>query len=149
MIEIGLGLLLLAFVVASLSGVGRLLPGAAGFDLLPLLGFAGVSVIVAAAAVLIAAGLARRALCANPAHAHALRTARLAAEASLTMAVLVIGVPFAAGAANLIRIDGMPLGYYAAAQGALIGLVVLAFVWAARQSRIDAEQANGGEPRDE
>lgn len=149
MIEIGLGLLLLAFVAASLSGVGRLLPGVASFDLLPLLGYAGVSVIGVAAALLIASGLARRALRVNPARAHALRTARLTIGALLVMAGLAIGAPFAAGLANLVRIDGMPLGYYAAAQGALIALVVLAFVWAARQSRIDAEQANGGEAHDE
>lgn len=144
MIEIGLGLLLLAFVAATLSGVGRLLPGGSSFDLLPLIGYAGVSLIVAVAAVLIAAGAVRKALRERQPNSQPLRTARLTAEASLTIVVLAIGVPFIAGVANLVRIDGIPLGYYLAAQGAPVALVILAFVWAARQDRIDA-----GERRDE
>ena len=71
---------------------------------------------------------------------HALRTARLMIGTLLVTAGLAIGLPLAAEPFNLVRIAGFPLGYYLAAQGALIGLVVLAFVWAARQSRIDAEE---------
>lgn len=137
MIEIGLGLLLIACVVAMLAGVGGLLPGASGIDLLPLLGYGGIGFLLAAGVLLVAAGLARRAIRSHPARRQALRTVRLTTVALLTTAGLAIGVPLAAEPANLVRIEGLPVGYYLAAQGALIGLVVLAFAWASRQSRID------------
>lgn len=140
MIEIGFGLLLIAGVLAVLAGVGGLLPGASGIDLLPLLGYGGVALLLAAGALLVADGLARRAIGRNPGIRYALRTARLTTAALLATAALAIGLPLAAGPANLVRIEGMPLGYYLAAQGALIGLVILAFVWAARQNCIDAEE---------
>ncbi len=140
MIEIGFGLLLIAGVLAVLAGVGGLLPGASGIDLLPFLGYGGVAVLLAAGTLLIADGLARRAIGRDRGIRHALRTARLTTAALLATAVLAIGLPLAAGPANLVRIEGMPLGYYLAAQGALIGLVILAFAWAARQNRIDAEE---------
>ncbi|WP_295555524.1 sodium/substrate symporter small subunit [uncultured Hyphomicrobium sp.] len=140
MIEIGLGLLVLAVLAATLSGVGRLLPGGGSFDLLPLIGYAGVSLVVTAAGLLIAAGLVRNALRAHPEKSRTLRSARLTTMALLAMAGLALGLPLASEAANLVRLDHTPLGYYLAAQGALIGLVVLAFIWAARQNRIDAAE---------
>lgn len=138
MIEIGLGLFLVAVLAAMLSGVGRLVPGGESIDLVPLLGIEGVALVLAVTALLIASGMVRNALRAYPEHAHALCTARLTVHALLVAAGFAIGIPFAVGPANLIRIDGMPLGYYAAAQAALVALVVVAFVWAARQGRIDA-----------
>lgn len=141
MIEIGLGLLLVAAVLALLSGVGGFIPGASGVDPLPLLGYGGVAFLLAAGVLLAADGFARRAMARDGRRAHMLRTARLTTAALLAMAGLVIGLPLAAGPANLLRLEGLPLGYYLAAQGALIGLVILAFAWAARQNRIDA-----GEP---
>ncbi|MCC7250698.1 sodium/substrate symporter small subunit [Hyphomicrobium sp.] len=141
MIEVGFGLLLIAAAVAILSGVGGLLPGASGVDLLPLLGYGGIGFLLATGVLLVAAGLARRAIGRQPERRHALRTARLTTVALLVAALLAIGLPLAVGPFNLVRIGGLPFGYYLAAQGALIGLVVLAFAWAARQGRIDAEGA--------
>lgn len=141
MIEIGFGLLLIAAVLAILSGVGGILPGAAGIDLLPLLGYGGTAFLLAAGALLVADGLARRTIRSNPARRHAVRTARLTTAGLLATAALAIGLPLAAGPANLVRVAGFPAGYYLAAQGALVGLVILAFAWAARQSRIDAEDS--------
>lgn len=140
MIEIGLGLILILGVAAVLAGVGGLVPGASGIDLLPLLGYGGTAVLLATGALLVADGLARRAIAKDPLRRHALRTARLTAAALIVTAGLAVGLPLAAGPANLVRVAGMPLGYYLAAQGALIGLVILAFAWAARQNRIDAEE---------
>jgi putative solute:sodium symporter small subunit len=140
MIEIGLGILIVAGVLAVLAGVGGLAPGASGIDVLPLLGYGGIAILLATGALLIADGLARRAIKRHPERRHALRTARLTTVALLATAGLAIGLPLAAGPANLIRIEGMPLGYYLAAQGALIGLAIMAFVWAARQNRVDAEE---------
>lgn len=140
MFEIGLGLLIIAGLAATLSGVGRLVPGGESFDLIPLLGIEGVSILLAIAALLIASGMVRNALRAHPERSHVLRSARLTGHALLVAAALAIGIPFAVGPANLIRIDGMPLGYFAAAQGALFALVVAAFVWAVRQNRIDAAE---------
>jgi len=141
MIEIGFGLLLIAAVLAILSGVGGILPGAAGIDLLPLLGYGGTAFLLAAGALLVADGLARRTIRSNPARRHAVRTARLTTAGLLATVALAIGLPLAAGPANLVRVAGFPAGYYLAAQGALVGLVTLAFAWAARQSRIDAEDS--------
>lgn len=134
MIEIVLGLLLIVGALAILA------PGATGIDLIPLIGYGGTGVLIGAGVLLIAAGLTRRALRRDAARGHALRTARLTIGALLVTAGLAIGLPLAAEPFNLVRVAGFPLGYYLAAQGALIGLVVLAFVWAARQSRIDAEE---------
>ena len=141
MIEIGLGVLLIAAVVAVLAGVGGLLPGASGIDLLPLLGYGGTGVLLALGVLLVAAGLTRRAIRKNPARRQALRTARLTTVALIAAAGLAVGLPLAAAPANLIRLGGMPVGYYLAAQGALVGLVILAFVWAARQNRIETEES--------
>lgn len=138
MIEIGFGLVLIAGVLAILAGVGGLFPGASGIDVLPLLGYGGVVVLLAAGLLLVADGFARRAIERHAECRRALRTARLTAASLLAVAGLVVGLPLAAGPANLVRIEGMPLGYYLVAQGALVGLVILAFVWAARQNRIDA-----------
>lgn len=142
MIEIAFGLVLIAAVAAILSGVGGLVPGASGIDLLPLLGYGGTALFLALGVLLVADGLARRAIVRHPERRLALRTARLTATSLLVIAVLAVGLPLTAEPANLVRLAGLPLGYYLAAQGALIGLVILAFAWAARQNRIDT--AEGG-----
>jgi putative solute:sodium symporter small subunit len=144
MIEIALGLVLVAAVVAVMFGVGGLVCGASGIDLLPLLGYGGVALLLAAGLLLVADGLVRRAIARNPGQRRGLRTARLTTAASLVVALLAIGLPLAAEPANLVRLEGLPLGYYLAAQGVLIGLVILAFAWASRQNRIErAERGHG------
>ncbi|WP_072397015.1 sodium/substrate symporter small subunit [Hyphomicrobium sp. CS1GBMeth3] len=142
MIEIALGVLLIFGVLAVVSGVGALIPGASGIDVLPLLGYGGTAFLLAIGLLLIAAGIARRAIARHPERRLSVRTVRLTTVALLLIAALAIGLPLAAEPANLMRLQGLPLGYYLAAQGALIGLVVVAFAWAARQNRIEA--AEGG-----
>lgn len=134
MIEIVLGLLLIVGALAILA------PGVIGIDLIPLIGYGGAGLLIGAGVLLIAAGLTRRAIRRDAARGQALRTARLTIGALLVTTGLAIGLPLAAEPLNLVRVAGFPLGYYLAAKGAVIGLVVLAFVWAARQNRIDAEE---------
>lgn len=141
MIEIVLGLLLLAGAVIVVMGAGDTL-GLSNIDFFPLLGYGGTAFILALGILLIAAGFSRRAMKRHHARRHTLRSARLTTSALLLVACLTAGLLLASEPFNLLRVDGLPLGYYLAAQGGLIGLVILAFVWAARQNRIDIE---GGE----
>lgn len=142
MIEFGLGLLLVAAAIAIVTGAPVALLGAGAIDLMPLLGFGGVALMAALGLLLCAAGLVRRALKRESDNRHALRSARLATSALLSVGVLTLGVPFAADVLNLVRLDGFPLGYYLAAQGALIALVGVAFGWAGRQTKIDSEETS-------
>lgn len=143
MIEIGLGLFLIAGAGSILaSGLG-LMAAPAGVDLFPLTGFGGLGLIFAAGVLLVASGQTRRAIARFPERRHALRSARLAVVALLFVAWLAIGLPLSPGPFNLVHIAGFPVGYYLAAQGALIGLVILAFCWATRQNRIDVEERQG------
>ena len=141
MLEIGLGALLVAAACVILAGAG----GTFGFDLIPLMGYGGIAFVAALGILLVAAGAMRRAIRASPEKCHALRTARLTLGALLATVVLALGLPLSAEAFNLIRVEGFPVGYYLAAQGTLIGLVILAFVWASRQNRIDAEEQSARE----
>lgn len=140
MIEILLGLLLVAGAFIILTGAGDTL-GLSNIDFFPLLGYGGTGFILALGILLIAAGLSRRAMQRHHERRHTIRSARLTAAAFLGVASLAAGLPLAAEPFNLLRIEGFPVGYYLAAQGGLIGLVILAFVWAGRQNRIDAEGA--------
>jgi putative solute:sodium symporter small subunit len=140
MIEIGLGLLLVAAAFIVLTGAGDAL-GLPHIDFLPLLGYGGVAFLLALGLLMLAAGFSRRAIKRNHGARHALRSARLAMVALLLVACLALGSLLGAEPFNLVRIDGMPLGYDMAAQAGLIGLVILAFVWAGRQNRIDAEES--------
>lgn len=140
MFEIVLGLVLIVGLLAMLAGVGGTLPGSVGFDPLPLLGYSGVCIFLAVGLLLISAGFMRRAIARHSGEMrHDLRTARLTFVGCLATAALSLTVPLVAGPLNVVQIDGFPLGYYLAAQGALIGLVILAFAWAGRQDAIDAE----------
>lgn len=55
----------------------------------------------------------------------------------LAWCILALGVPLAAQPLEAISILGIPLSYYAGAQGILIGLVLIVFLFADRQRRID------------
>lgn len=140
MIEIALGVLVIAGILAMVSGAIGMIPGAANVDVLPLLGYGGTAFLIAIGILLIAAGLARRAIARHPERRLAVRSARLSIIALLLIAALAIGLPLAAEPANLMRMQGFPLGYYLAAQGASVGLVVVAFAWAMRQNRIEATE---------
>jgi len=145
-IEIGIGVLLILGAGVILTGAGDMLLGPSVIDLFPLIGYGGTAFILAIGLLLIAAGLARRAMARHHARRHALRSARLSSIGCLLAASLAVGVPLCAAPFNLVVVADFPLGYYAAAQGALIGLAALAFAWAARQNRIDAA---AGEPAHE
>lgn len=54
-------------------------------------------------------------------------------------AVLALGLHLFADSLNQIVVLGFPLGYYLAAQGALVGFVVLAFWYTRRQNHIDED----------
>lgn len=140
MIEIGFGLLLVAGAGMILAGAFGIVAAPMGVDLFPLVGAVGTGLILAVGVLLVAAGRTRRAIAHHPERRHALRSARLTTVALLFVAALAIGLPLSPGPFNLVRVGGFPMGYYFAAQGALVGLVILAFWWAARQSRIDAEE---------
>jgi len=53
--------------------------------------------------------------------------------------IFSFGIHFFVGSLNGITVLGFPLGFYIAAQGALIVFVVLIFWFAWRQNRIDEE----------
>ena len=140
MVEIGIGMMLAAaaFIVAAVA-IGAMAPPA-GVDLFPLVGWTGTAFVLALAGLLVAAGLTRRAIARNPERSGALRAGRLTTGALLLVAACAIGLPLVPGPFNLVRIAGVPGGYYWAAQGGLVALVVVAFWWAARRNRIEAEQ---------
>jgi putative solute:sodium symporter small subunit len=143
-IEIALGTILVLVVAGALSaGAAGLLLGASGFDPVILVGYGGMAVLLAVGLVLVLSGALRRAIHREPANRHALRSARLALRVSLAVAALAAGPAMIAELLNLLRITALPAGTYAAAEGALIGLVVVAFAWTARQSRIDREERIG------
>lgn len=137
MIEIGIGVLLAAAALVVAAGAFGIVI-APGLDLFPLAGVGGVAFLFATGLLFMAAGRTRLAIAHHPERRHTLRTARLTITALLFVAVLAIGLPLVPGPFNLLRIAGFPGGYLIAAQGALVALVILAFWWAARQSRVDA-----------
>lgn len=139
MTEIAMGVLLAVaaiVIAAGAFGIGV----APGLDFFPLLGFVGIGLMLAAAGLLMAAGHTRRAMLRHPERRRALRTARMTSIACLLTVALAVGLPLVPGPFNLVRVGGFPGGYYIAAQGALIGLVILVFWWARRVGRIEAEE---------
>jgi putative solute:sodium symporter small subunit len=136
-IEILLGLLALAGAVVILMGAGDTL----GFpvDLFPLIGFRGTGLIVLAGVLLMARGIYRLSLRKAGEGRRELRSAGLMWSVIIATVLLGVGVPFVAEPMNLIRIGGFPLGYYLSAQGVLVALVMLAFIFVRRQDAIDAE----------
>ncbi len=74
-----------------------------------------------------------------------LRTVRLATRATACLIALALVSPLLSGLLNLVSIQGFPLAYYIAAQGALIAFGLLAFAIARRQNGIDADQISSDE----
>ncbi len=107
-------------------------------DLLPLIGYGGIAAMALLGLLLCAAGIVRRTIRRDEHRRHALRSARLATVALLSIGALSVVVPLASDLLNVLRLDGFPFGYYLAAQGVPIALAIVAFVWAGRQNRIDA-----------
>lgn len=68
------------------------------------------------------------------------RTRRAALLSIFAWCILALGVQLTAQPLEAISIMGIPLSYYAGAQGILIGLVLIAFLYAQGQRRIDRSQ---------
>jgi putative solute:sodium symporter small subunit len=136
-IEILLGVLALAGAVVILMGAGDTLGLPVG-DLFPLIGFRGTALIVLVGVLLIARGAYRLSLKKAHTRRWELRSAGLMWTAISVTVLLGIGVPLLAEFLNLFRIGGFPLGYYLSAQGVLVALAMLAFIFASRQDAIDA-----------
>lgn len=129
MIEIGLGL------VAVLSAAAIALGLTDGRIPFPLGNGAIVSAIVLGAA-LIARG-SFRLLRRRTSDRHGLRTTGLMLLMTGVTALIALTLPALSEPLNVVKVAGFPLGLYAMGQGALIVFVVLLFVFAGWQSRID------------
>jgi putative solute:sodium symporter small subunit len=138
-IEILLGLLTLAGSVVILMGAGDTLGLPVG-DLFPLIGFRGTALIVLVGMLLIARGTYRLSLKKAHDRRWELRSAGLMWSVIAVLLLLGIGVPLLAEPMNLFRIGGFPLGFYMSAQGVLVALVMLAFIFVRRQDAIDADE---------
>jgi putative solute:sodium symporter small subunit len=140
-IEILLGLLTLAGAVVILMGAGDTLGLPVG-DLFPLIGFRGTALIVLIGVLLVARGAYRRSLKRLHHRRWELRSIGLMWTVISVAILLGIGVPLLAEPMNLFRIGGFPLGYYLSAQGLLVALVMLAFIFVRRQDAIDADEGS-------
>jgi putative solute:sodium symporter small subunit len=142
MIEIGLGLLALCGAVVILMGAGDTL----GFplDLFPLIGFRGTGLIVLVGLLLIARGAYRLSLKRTQDNRHGLRCVGLCWTVFAITMLLGLGVPLLAEVFNLARVGGFPLGYYLSAQGVLVALVIVVFIFAQRHDAIDSDEGVSG-----
>lgn len=135
MIEIFTGVLVLAAAFALAMGVGD------SFMLTPVLGLGSYLTIAAAGIALIAHGAFRGLRDRSSANRYWLRTGGLLWAVLGAAALLTLLLPAATARLGLFKISGFPLGYYVAAQGALIGLAILIFIAARKQDRIEWEEA--------
>lgn len=144
MIEIAFGVLVIAAAIGILMGAADtlLLPVP---DLYPIIGFTGTAVIVGAGLLLIVHAAFRLVRKRRTSGRHALRSAGLVAAMLLLVALVGLAAPLLVEPLNLVRIGGFPAGFYLAAQGALIALVIVAFASVAKQNAIDKEENAGGE----
>ena len=67
------------------------------------------------------------------------KTSQLMRVVLVFWAGLGLGIPLLANRLNEIVFFGFPLGFFMAAQGSLIGFVILIFWYARRQNRIDED----------
>jgi len=138
-IQIVLGSLAVLGALVILMGAGDTLRLPIG-DLFPLIGFLGTGLIASLGALLIAQGAYSRRL-RRPHHdRHGFRSCGLASASLLGVLLLALVTPLMAEPLNLVSIGGFPAGYYMAAQGTLLGLVILIFLTVLRQDTIDAEE---------
>ena len=143
MIEIGLGLLALCGAVIILMGAGDTLMLPVG-DLFPLIGFRGTGLIVLIGLLLMTRGAYRLSLKRAQDNRHGLRCVGLCWTVFAVTVLLGLGVPLLAEVFNLARVGGFPLGYYLSAQGVLIGLVIVVFIFAYRHDAIDSDEGVSG-----
>jgi putative solute:sodium symporter small subunit len=143
MIEIGLGVIVIALALAILTGAANALSLPVP-DLFPLLGIGGTAAIFATGLLSAVHGAYRRLLKRRIAGRHAFRSTGLMLTSLLMVALVAFAVPQLVEPLNIIKLAGFPAGFYAAAQGALIVLVIIAFIVAARQEEIDRQDGTRG-----
>lgn len=131
-IEIGLGVLIMVAAVALAAGVAdSLLP-------LPPLGFGGTLTLIAMGAGLVSHGLIGHRVRQDVVNTAPLRVLGRTVSTLILTVMIVVAVPSLVAPLNLTQVAGFPLGFYVAAQGALLALAILAFR-AAQQ--LDASEA--------
>ena len=133
MIEIALGILVLAGVIAAAMGLaGGLLP-------IPI-GSATTSLIAILGVLLLCHGFYRLRLKRTSADRHWLRTSGLMWLTLALLAAVAFALPLLAPFFNAFKLAGFPLGFYVAAQGSLILLVVQLFMFSSRADVIDEQE---------
>lgn len=135
MIEIGLGLIAILAAAAISSGLTT------GLVPFPLGNGAAIATSVFGLA-LVLRGLYRLARNRQTGDRRDLRSLGLAGSISALVIVVALAMPSLSQALNLVTIGGFPLGVYLMGQGVLILFVVVLFVFASWQNRID----RAGEP---
>jgi putative solute:sodium symporter small subunit len=136
-VKIALGLIVILVSAALASGLAdTVMP-------LPPFGAGAALVLAGAGAVLAASGLYDWRLRRDGGDANALRRFGRSGFILVLILAVVFAVPSLAAPLNLIEVGGFPLGYYVAAQGALIVLAMLAFVAASRLDALDDESDEG------
>lgn len=77
---------------------------------------------------------------------HWTRSLGLAGVILLVWATFALAIPSIVATLNVITVGGFPMGYYMAAQGSLIAIVIVLFLFARRQDLIDVEEGVAEEP---
>ncbi len=127
------GIVIVALAIALAAGVvDQIIP-------LPDVGIGATLAIVLVGGLLAAHGLVRRRLQTDGPQSSALRWRGRTGWTLVQALALVIAVPAFVAPLNLITIAGFPLGYYAAAQGALIALALVALRAAHRLDSLEAD----------
>jgi putative solute:sodium symporter small subunit len=129
---------------AMLLAIALILPTGLADHIMPLSAFGlGAGLILAMlGAVMLAHGLVSRRLAGLAQDQDAVCRLRARARVLWTLVVstgVVIAVPYLTGPLNLVTVAGFPLGYFMAAQGALLLLTIIAFRAARRLDTIDFE----------
>ena len=133
-VEIALGVLVLAAAGALAFGL------ADQVLLLPPIGFGATLAPVSFALLLIVHGVIGRRLRTGGTHVTALRVLGRTGFTVVAALAAVAAVPALVAPFNLVSVAGFPLGFYLAAQGALLALGILAFRAA---QGLDAAEAEG------
>ncbi|MGQ0673519.1 MAG: sodium/substrate symporter small subunit [Hyphomicrobium sp.] len=137
MIEIVAGVLIaIAGLATSVAAVLGLLEGAFPIPVGP----APAAMLAAFGLCMVAHGAYRMRVKRNGDDRHWLRTAGTASVMLLLLADLALALPLAAPFLNAFKIAGFPFGYYMAAQGSLVLIVLLLFVFASRADAVDVQE---------
>jgi putative solute:sodium symporter small subunit len=143
MIEIGLGILAAAAGAAIVLG-----PSFAPAIVPPgpylLLGPWGTTVLVGFGLILVVRGAYRLERKRQSSDQHWLRTCGLMLTTLLITLCVVFAPLLLVELLNLVKIGGFPLGFYMAAQGILVAIAIVAFVFSAYQDRIDVDESGTG-----